>query len=62
MSAVNGFFKDHGLEAFALGDLVDKVRKRLAVYQVAIDDTPVRVHMLASIIVQALHQAQALRL
>jgi hypothetical protein len=30
MSAVNGFFKDHGLEAIALGDLVVKVRKGLA--------------------------------
>jgi site-specific recombinase XerD len=27
---VNGFFKDHGLEAIALGDMVAKVRKGLA--------------------------------
>jgi hypothetical protein len=27
MSAVNGFFKDQGLEVVALGDLVAKVRK-----------------------------------
>jgi hypothetical protein len=26
-SVVNGFFKDHGIEAVALGDLVRKVRK-----------------------------------
>jgi hypothetical protein len=25
LSTVNGFFKDHGLEAIALGDLVVKV-------------------------------------
>jgi uncharacterized protein (DUF1330 family) len=29
-SAVNGFFKHHGLEALVLGDLVAKVRKGLA--------------------------------
>jgi hypothetical protein len=62
MSAVNGFFKDHGLEAIALGDLVAKVRKGLAASHVAIKDTPVRVHMPASIVVQALSMAQALRL
>jgi hypothetical protein len=62
MSAVNGFFKDHGLEAIALGALVAKVRKGLAASQVAIDDTPVRVHLPASIIVKALRMAQALRL
>jgi site-specific recombinase XerD len=30
LSAVNVFFKNHGLEAVALGDLVAKVRKGLA--------------------------------
>jgi hypothetical protein len=54
MSTVNGFLKDHNLEATALGDLVAKVRKRLAESQVAIDDTLVRVHLLASVIAQAL--------
>jgi hypothetical protein len=29
MSAVNGFFKDHGLEVVALGDLAAKVIKDL---------------------------------
>jgi hypothetical protein len=43
MSAVNSFFKDHGLEAVALRDLVAKVRKGLAASHVGIDDTPVRV-------------------
>jgi hypothetical protein len=62
MSAVNGFFKDHGLEAIAIGDMVAKVRKGLAASQVAIDDTPVRVHLPASIVVKALRMAQALRL
>jgi hypothetical protein len=62
LSAVNGFFKDHGLEAVALGDLVAKGRKGLAASQVAIDDTPVRVHLPASIAIKALRMAQALRL
>jgi len=62
LSAVNGFFKDHGLEAVALGDLVAKVRKGLAASQVAIDDTTVRVHLPAYIIEKALRMAQALRL
>jgi hypothetical protein len=61
-SAVNGFFKDHGLEAVALGDIVFKVRKGLAPIHVAIEDTPIRVHMPSSIVVQALRMAQALRL
>jgi hypothetical protein len=60
MSAVNGFFKDHDLEAVALGDLVAAVRNGLAASHVAIDDTPVRVHMPASIVVQALRMDQAL--
>jgi hypothetical protein len=60
VSAIIGFFKNHGLEAVALGDLVAKVRQGLAASHVAINDTPVRVHLLASIIAQALHMAQAL--
>jgi hypothetical protein len=62
LSAINGFFKDHGLEAISLGDMVAKVRKGLAASQVAIDDAPVRVHLPASIVVKALRMAQALRL
>jgi hypothetical protein len=62
LSGVNSFVKDHDLEAIALGDLVAKVRKGLAASQVAIDDTPVRVQLPASIIVEALRMAQALRL
>jgi hypothetical protein len=54
--AFNGFFKDHGLEVLAPGDIVAKVRKGLAASQVAIDDTP------TSIAVEALRMAQALRL
>eukprot|EP00873_Tetraselmis_striata_P035665 jgi/Tetstr1/455929/TSEL_042710.t1 len=34
LSAVNGFFKDHGREPMALGDLVSRVRKGLAASQV----------------------------
>jgi hypothetical protein len=54
MSAVNGFFKGHGLEAIALGDLIAKVQKGLAMSHVTVEDTPLRVHMLGSIAVQAL--------
>jgi hypothetical protein len=62
MSIVNGFFKDNGLKASILGDLVAKVRKGLDASLVAIEDTPVRVHPLASIVVQALRMTQTLRL
>jgi hypothetical protein len=62
MHAVNGFFNDQGLEAVALGDLVAKIWKGLTASQVPIDDTPVRVHVPASIVVQALRMAQALLL
>jgi hypothetical protein len=62
MSTINSFFKDHGLEAIALGDLIAKVRKRLAASQFAINDTPVRVHLATSIVVQAIRTAQYLRL
>jgi hypothetical protein len=55
LSTVNGIFKDHGLEAIALGDLVAKVRKGLAASQVAI-------HLPAAIVVKALRMAHALRL
>eukprot|EP00873_Tetraselmis_striata_P020247 jgi/Tetstr1/440511/TSEL_028834.t1 len=33
LSAVNNFFKDHGREPMALGDLVNRVRKGLAASQ-----------------------------
>jgi hypothetical protein len=62
MSAANGFFKDHGLEAVVLGDLVAKVRKGVAASQVAIDNKPIHVHLSGSIVVQALHMAKVLRL
>jgi hypothetical protein len=61
-SAVYGFFKDHGLEASALGDLVAEVKKGLAALQVAIDATTVRIHLPTSVVVQALSKTQALRL
>jgi flagellar biosynthesis/type III secretory pathway ATPase len=62
LSAVNGFFKDHGLQVVALGDLVAKVRKGLAASHVAVYETPVRVHLPASVVPQALRIAQALRI
>jgi hypothetical protein len=52
---------DHGLDAVAVGDLVAKVRNRPADSQVAIDETPVRVHMPALIVLQSLRIAQALQ-
>jgi hypothetical protein len=61
-SAVNGFFKGHRLEMVTLGDLVTKVRKRLPASHLTIDETLVREHMPASIVVQALRMAQALRI
>eukprot|EP00873_Tetraselmis_striata_P009406 jgi/Tetstr1/429670/TSEL_019567.t1 len=36
LSAVNNFFKDHGREPMALGDLVSRVRKGLAASQVTL--------------------------
>jgi hypothetical protein len=62
MCIVSGFFKHCGLEGVALSDIVATVRRGLAASQVPIDDTPVRVHPPASIVVQALRMAQALRL
>jgi hypothetical protein len=62
MSAINGFFNDYGLEAIALGDLAAKVRKGLAASHAAIDDTPVRIHLPASIVIKALRIAKTLRL
>eukprot|EP00873_Tetraselmis_striata_P010120 jgi/Tetstr1/430384/TSEL_020194.t1 len=37
LSAVNNFFKDHGREPMALGDLVSGVRKGLAASQVTLN-------------------------
>jgi hypothetical protein len=62
LSAINGFFKDHGFEAVALGDLVAAIRKGLATSHAAIDDTPVRVHLPYSIVFQVLRVAKAVRL
>jgi hypothetical protein len=58
----NAFIKDHGLKAVAIGDLVAKVRKGLAALHVVIDDTPVRVYVQASVVIQALRMAQALQI
>jgi hypothetical protein len=62
LSTVNGFFKDHALEATALGNLVAKVRQGLASSHVAIEDTSVCVQLPASTVVQALRMAEALSL
>jgi site-specific recombinase XerD len=43
MSAVNNFCKDHGREPTALGDLVARVRKRLATSHVTLAPTLIRV-------------------
>jgi hypothetical protein len=58
MSTVNGgFFKDHGLEAVILGDLVAKVRNGFATSHAAVDDTLLRVQLPASVVFQALRMA-----
>jgi hypothetical protein len=62
LSAVTGFFKDHGLETFELGDLVAKVENGLAASHVAINETLESVHMPASVVLLSLRMAQALRI
>jgi hypothetical protein len=62
MSSVNGIFKDHGVEAIALGDLITKVRKGLAASHVAINETRIHVHLPTSVAFKDLRMAQVLLL
>jgi hypothetical protein len=49
LSAVNGFFKDHGAEPVAQGDLVAKVRRGLAASQVSLHPSRTRMYLPARI-------------
>eukprot|EP00873_Tetraselmis_striata_P025113 jgi/Tetstr1/445377/TSEL_003390.t1 len=60
MSAVNNFFKDHGREPMALGDLVSKVRKGLAASQVMLNPDLMRAPLPAGVVLKALTLAKAL--
>eukprot|EP00873_Tetraselmis_striata_P039900 jgi/Tetstr1/460164/TSEL_005480.t1 len=62
LSAVNNFFKDHGREPMALGDLVSRVRKGLAASQVTLNPELMRAPLPARVVLKALTLAKALRL
>jgi hypothetical protein len=59
--AVNGFFKDHGAEQVALGDLVAKVRRGLAASQVSLHPSRTRLYLPPLILVSSLRLAKDLR-
>eukprot|EP00873_Tetraselmis_striata_P009293 jgi/Tetstr1/429557/TSEL_019457.t1 len=61
-SAVNTFFKDHGREPMALGDLVGMVRKGLAASQVTLYPELMRAPLPARVVLRALAMANDLRL
>jgi hypothetical protein len=61
LSAVNGFFKDHGAEPVAQGDLISKVRRGLAASKVPLHPSRTRMYMPALILVSSLHLAKDLR-
>jgi hypothetical protein len=60
-SALNGFFKDHGAEPVAQGDLIANVRRFLAASQVSLHPSRTRLYMPARILVSSLHLAKDLR-
>eukprot|EP00873_Tetraselmis_striata_P011873 jgi/Tetstr1/432137/TSEL_021594.t1 len=62
LSAVNNFFKDHGREPMAMGDLVSRVRKGRAASQVRLHPELMRAPMPARVVLKALTMAKALRL
>eukprot|EP00873_Tetraselmis_striata_P005540 jgi/Tetstr1/425804/TSEL_016183.t1 len=62
LSAVNNFFKDHGREPMALGDLMSRVRKGLAASQVTLNPELMRAPLPARVVLKALTLAKALRL
>jgi site-specific recombinase XerD len=61
LSAMNGFFKDHGAEPVAQGDLVAKVRRGLVASQVSLPPSLTRMYMQAQILVSSLSLAKDLR-
>jgi hypothetical protein len=58
--AVNGFFKDHGAEQVAQGDLVAKVRRGLAAFQVSLHPNRTRMNLPTRILVSSLRLAKDL--
>eukprot|EP00873_Tetraselmis_striata_P036666 jgi/Tetstr1/456930/TSEL_043600.t1 len=62
MSAVNNFFKDHGWEPMALGDMVSRVRKGLAASHGALHPELMHAPLPALEVLKALTLAKALRL
>jgi hypothetical protein len=61
LSEVNGFFKDHGAEPIAQGDLEAKVRRGLAPSQVSLHPSRTRMYLQARTLVSSLRQAKDLR-
>eukprot|EP00873_Tetraselmis_striata_P040771 jgi/Tetstr1/461035/TSEL_006185.t1 len=61
LSAINGFYRDHGAEPVAQGDLISKVRKGLAASQVEPDPPGVRTDVPARFITRTLRLAETLR-
>jgi hypothetical protein len=61
LSAVDGFFKDHGTKPVAQGDLVAKVRRGLASSQLSLHPSRTRMYLLARILVSSLRLAKDLR-
>jgi site-specific recombinase XerD len=60
-SVVNGFFKDHGAELVAQGDLVIKVRRGLAASKVFLHSSRTRMYLPSRILVSSLRLAKDLR-
>ena len=58
---MNGFFKDHGAEPVAQGDLVAKVRRGLAASQVSLQPNRTRMYLPARILEASLRLAKDLR-
>jgi hypothetical protein len=61
LSTLNGFYKDHGAEPVAQGDLVAKVRGGLAASQVSLKPSRTRMYLPAWILVSLLRLAKDLR-
>jgi hypothetical protein len=61
LSVVDGFFKNHGADPIAQGDLVAKVRRGLAASQVSLQPSHTRMCLPARILVSSLRMAKDLR-
>eukprot|EP00873_Tetraselmis_striata_P045582 jgi/Tetstr1/465846/TSEL_010466.t1 len=61
LSAINGFYRDHGAEPVVQGDLISKVRKGLAASQGEPDPPGVRTDVPARLITRTLRLAETLR-